>query len=97
MKIQHTHPNVDATPGIAREGSRPAALPAHASGADAVRLSGDLQLADRAVRAAVADEGRSELIETLRAQHARGELTIDAEQLADRMIDALLHSNDDTR
>ena len=95
MKIQHT-PNVDATPGITRDASRTASSPAQSSGTDAVRLSGDLQLADRAVRAAGEDEGRSDLVERLREMHERGELTVDTERLADRMIDALIHSNDDT-
>ena len=96
MKIQNTPPHLDAT-GITRDASRTASSPAQSSGADAVRLSGDLQLADRAVRAAASDEGRSESVETLRAQYERGDLSVDAERLADRMIDALIHSDDDTR
>ena len=74
--------------------SRAAATPGVSQEADAVRLSGDLQLASRAIQAAATDEDRSQVIDRARALLERGELGVDVDRLADRMIDALLHSHD---
>lgn len=94
MKIEHPG-NVDATSRVGTDTGRGPVKPAVANGADAVHLSGDLQLAERAVRAASADGGRPDAVARLSALHAKGELGVDVEQLADRMIDALIHSDGD--
>jgi anti-sigma28 factor (negative regulator of flagellin synthesis) len=41
-----------------------------------------------------ADDDRSAVVERLRDLHERGELSVDVDRLADRMIDVLTHSND---
>jgi hypothetical protein len=63
-------------------------------GSDAVCLSPDLRLADQAVRAASADVDRPDAVARGRALMASGTLGGDVERLADHMIDALLHSDD---
>ena len=58
---------------------------------DAVRLSGDLKLADEAVRAAsVSTDVRPDAVARARALLQSGELDRDLADLADRMIDSLL-------
>jgi hypothetical protein len=58
---------------------------------DAVRLSGDLKLADEAVRAAsVSTDVRADLVARARALLQSGELDRDVAGLADRIIDSLL-------
>ncbi len=57
---------------------------------DSVRLSGDLQLADAAVRAAaVAGDVRPEAVARARALLENGELGADPDRLADRLIESL--------
>src|SRR5262245_27736721 len=65
---------------------------------DAVRLSGDLRLAEEAVRAAtVSDEIRADEVARARALIERGELDADLERLADRLIDVMLEARADNR
>jgi anti-sigma28 factor (negative regulator of flagellin synthesis) len=57
---------------------------------DSVRLSGDLRLADAAVRlAAVAGDVRPEAVARARALLESGKLGDDPERLADRLIDTI--------
>jgi flagellar biosynthesis anti-sigma factor FlgM len=80
---------------IANDASAPAKRPGASVQGDAVKLSGDLRLADEAVRAAaVTDDVRPEAVEKARALVARGEVGTDLERLADRLIDSLLDSHD---
>lgn len=95
MKIEHPTANVDATSRVSADKARVFGKPAVASEGDAVRLSADLQLAERALRAAAGDTDRSDVVTRLRELHERGELGVDVDQLADRMIDALIHSDVD--
>ena len=98
MKIEQ--PRADARDSVARTdnapggASRPTAT-GSASQTDAVRLSEDLQLASRAIRAAASDEDRSQVVERARALFERGQLDVDVDRLADRMLDAVLHSHDE--
>lgn len=94
MKIEQPHAKLGPVSRVAAEtGPTPAKATAPA-GTDVVRLSSDLQLADQAVRAAAADADRPEVVARARALYERGELGADVERLADRMIDALTHSDD---
>lgn len=95
MKIEHPQTKVESST-LAQPDQ--AALPARTTtgpSSDSVRLSLDGQLAERALRAASADDDRSSAVDRVRDLHARGALSVDAELLADRMIGALLHSDDD--
>jgi flagellar biosynthesis anti-sigma factor FlgM len=81
---------------VTNESSAPAKKPAAPASGDAVRLSGDLRLADEAVRAAaVTDDVRPEAVAKARALVARGEVGNDLERLADKLIDSLLDSHDE--
>jgi flagellar biosynthesis anti-sigma factor FlgM len=63
---------------------------------DVVSLSSDLQLVDKATKAAsVIDVIRPDLVAKARALLERGQLGGDLEKLADRMIDSLTESHDD--
>ncbi len=96
MKIDQPGINPSApaerVPGDAtRPLSRHAATPA-----DAVHLSGDLRLADEAVRAATLDgQVRPDAVARGRELLARGALGTDLERLAERMIGALTETVDD--
>jgi len=93
MKIEHPHVKLEPTGrAVAETGSSPAKA-ATPQGADAVRLSSDLRLADQAVRATAADASRPDVVARARDLYLRGELGADVERLADRMIDALTHSD----
>ena len=98
MKIEQPHSGVEATKRVGADaGSTPAkAVAPRGAEADAVQLSSDLQLADQAVRAAGTVEQRPEVVTRMRELHERGVLGVDVERLADRMIDALIHSDDHT-
>jgi len=96
MKIEHPQSQLEPTARVGPDaGSTPAKV-VTPRGTDAVRLSSDLQLADQAVRAAGADDQRPEVVARMRELHERGALGVDLERLADRMIDALIHSDDHT-
>jgi hypothetical protein len=65
---------------------------------DAVHLSGDLRLADDAVRAAaISGDVRPANVEKARALLQSGQLTRDLGSLADRIIDSLIQSRDATK
>lgn len=98
MKIEHPRANsredVVRTDNVSGGVSRPAAKGVEARQADNVRLSGDLQLATRAFEAASAEDDRTQAVAHARELFERGELGVDVDELADRMVDALLHSHD---
>jgi anti-sigma28 factor (negative regulator of flagellin synthesis) len=63
---------------------------------DRVRFSGDLRLANEAVKAAgTRVDVRPDLVAAARAELADGQLGNDPGRLADRIIDALTSSHDD--
>ena len=95
MKIEHPHVKLDSPGRVAPEAGQTPARAVTPQGTDNVRLSNDLLLATQAVRAAAADEDRSEAVLRARELYERGELGADIERLADRMIDALIHSDDE--
>lgn len=84
----------EATQGAdrSREAARPEQAP---SRPDAVRLSGSLELANRAISAAAEGDRHALAVDEARGRYERGELGVDVDRLADSMIDALLHSHDD--
>lgn len=98
MKIEH--PRANSREGVVRTDNltggptRPSAKGVEAREADNVRLSGDLQLATRAFEAASAEEDRTQVVAQAKALLESGELGNDVDELADRMVDALLHSHD---
>lgn len=98
MKIETPRANpretVVRTDNVTGGLSRPSAKGVEARDADAVRLSGDLHLATRAFEAATPDEDRTQMVAQARALYESGELGVDVDALADRMVDALLHSHD---
>lgn len=65
-------------------------------GSDVVRLSGDLQMVDIAVRAAaMAGDVRPEAVASARELLQSGQLGQDLNRLADRIIDSLSEGHDD--
>jgi hypothetical protein len=96
MKIEN--PGTPSTTSVERTQSepvRPATLPPVHSGSDEVRLSGDLHLANVALRAAamagdVRPEAVAQAIELVR----QGQLGNNLERLADRIIDSITESRD---
>jgi hypothetical protein len=94
MKIEHPHLKLEPTGRVGADAGQSPAKAVPPQGSDAVRLSSDLQLADRAVRAAAAGDNRPDVVARARELYLRGELGTDVERLADRMIDALTHSDD---
>ena len=98
MKIEHPRANsregVVRTDNLTDGASRPSAKGVEARETDNVRLSGDLQLATRAFEAASAEEDRTQVVAQAKALLESGELGVDVDELADRMVDALLHSHD---
>jgi anti-sigma28 factor (negative regulator of flagellin synthesis) len=96
MKVEPFRPIAgDAVAGPDRARNEAAAADPAAARPDALRLSGDLDLANRAVRAATEGDDPSSVVAEVRGRYERGELAVDVDRLADSMIDALLHSNDD--
>lgn len=79
---------------LAVESTRPSAkLPSVSS--DAVKLSGQLKLADEAVRAAaISGDVRPEAVARARQLVESGQLDTNLISLADRIIDSLLESRD---
>ena len=98
MKIEHPRANprenVVRTDNVTGGVSRPSAKGVEARDTDAVRLSGDLHLATRAYEAATVEDDRTQVVAQARALYESGELGVDVDELADRMVDALLHSHD---
>ncbi|MEO7191705.1 MAG: flagellar biosynthesis anti-sigma factor FlgM [Vicinamibacterales bacterium] len=98
MKVQNPHTNASAAVGPIGTGAdaRPAQKAAEAAAPDRVRLSGDLQLANAAVRAAEVNvDVRPDAVARARVLLAKGELGVDLHRLADRIVDALVSSYDD--
>jgi hypothetical protein len=95
MKIDQPHAKLEPTGRVgAPAGQTPAKAPTP-QGTDAVRLSTDLHLAEKAVRAAADPAAdRPEVVSRAQETPASGVLGTDVERLADRMIDALIHSDD---
>jgi anti-sigma-28 factor FlgM len=97
MKVNH--PSVDlSTPAgrVASDMMRPLSKRAGTANADAVSLSGDLRLADEAVRAAaVAGDVRPAAVANARALLASGQLGADLDRLADRIISSLTQAGSD--
>jgi hypothetical protein len=94
MKIEQPHVKLEPATRVGAQAGQSPAKAAIGAGGDAVRLSPDLRLADQAVRAASADADRPDAVARGRALVASGTLGGDVERLADRMIDALIHSDD---
>jgi anti-sigma28 factor (negative regulator of flagellin synthesis) len=95
MKIEPT--GTPSTTPVARTTGevRKAAAQPPAGETDAVTLSGDLQLADVALRAAaMAGDVRPEAVAHAIELFNQGTLGADLEQLADRIIDSLTESRD---
>lgn len=97
MKVEHSRTSHGAA--IDSTGSdlpRPARKTGGAAGPDRVRLSGDLRLANDAVKAAGTSlEPRPDLVAAARAELAAGTLGTDLDRLADRIVDALTYPHDD--
>lgn len=95
MKIESTGPSTTSVTRSTPESARPTNPPV-ASTSDAVRLSGDLRLAEVAIRAAaLAGDVRPEAVAQAIELYNSGELANDLERLADRIIDSLTESRDD--
>lgn len=85
---------VTDTPGTASAPSTERPASTRAGGGDAVRVSGDAQLAAEAARRLAATESsadvRADVVERAKAAVAKGEVGTDLDKLADRLIDGLL-------
>jgi anti-sigma28 factor (negative regulator of flagellin synthesis) len=96
MKIEPTGTPSSTTP-VERTPAevRQAVFPPSAQDSDAVVLSNDLQLADRALKAAaMAGDVRPEAVAEAIELFNQGRIGADLEQLADRIIDSLTESRD---
>jgi hypothetical protein len=97
MKVNH--PSVDfSTPAgrVASDVMRPLSKRAGSVSSDAVSLSGDLHLADEAVRAAaVAGDVRPAAVARARELLASGQLGADLDKLADRIISSMTQAGSD--
>jgi hypothetical protein len=96
MKIEPTGtPSTNSVTRTSAESPRPAAAPV-SQGSDAVRLSGDLRLAEVALTAAaMAGDVRPDAVAHAIALYTNGQLGADLEQLADRIIESLTESRDE--
>jgi hypothetical protein len=97
MKVEHPREdrNSPVTP-VTSDPVRSPIAPASARRSDAVRLSGDVQLVDRAVRAALSGDVRADAVARAQELLAAGAVGDDPARLADSLIDALIQSHDDT-
>ena len=97
MKVENsrTNPNVAVGPtGI--DVHRSAQKSGGPAGSDRVQFSGDLRLANAAVKAAgTSVDVRPDVVAAARLELASGALGNDLERLADRIVDALTYSHDD--
>ena len=93
MNIRVNDPQVPSSTSVTRveaELMRPASRQGTPpSGSDAVQLSGDVRLADEAVRAADVTSVRADAVAHARALLEQGQLGTDLGRLADRIIDSL--------
>ena len=94
MKIEQPHVKLEPASRVGAQAGQSPAKATMGPGSDVVCLSPALRLADQAVRAVSADADRPDAVARGRALVASGTLGGDVERLADRMIDALLHSDD---
>jgi len=85
---------VNQTPGSTTGGCAPKAGGASTSSGDVVEVSSGAQLAAEAVRqlsgAASEDDVRTEMVERAKAAIANGEVGVNLDGLADKIIDGLL-------
>ena len=97
MKVENSRTNQDVAVGpVGTDPSRSAQKSGGAAGSDRVRFSGDLRLANAAVKAAgTSVDVRPDVVAAARLELASGELGNDLEHLADRIVDALTYSHDD--
>ena len=97
MKVENPHAN--PTPGASPvdiRAPRPAQKSSGDRGTDHVLLSGDLRLANAAVKAAgTTAEIRQDVVERARTLLSTGQLGNDLERLADRLVEAMIHSHED--
>jgi anti-sigma28 factor (negative regulator of flagellin synthesis) len=100
MTIRVNDPQAPSSTSVTRLDADPVRLApkrgASPSGSDAVQLSGDVRLADEAVRAADVTHVRPDAVARARALLEQGQLGTDLGRLADRIIDSL-GDYDDTR
>jgi len=94
MDIKVNDPQLPSSTSVSRVDADPVRLVpkrgAPPTGSDAVQLSGDVRLADEAVRAASeASDVRPEAVARARALLEQGQLGADLGRLADRIIDSL--------
>ena len=97
MKVEnpHANPALGTSPVDIRV-PRQAQKPSGTQGSDHVLFSGDLRLANAAVKAAgTTAEIRQDVVDRARTLLSTGELGNDLERLADRLVEAMIHSHED--
>jgi hypothetical protein len=96
MKVEnpHAHPSVALGP-VDRDLTRRTGTPAAQAGGDRIQWSGDVDLAQQAMRAADPATVRPDAVERGRRLLESGALGTDLDQLAGQIIDALADSHDD--
>ena len=95
MKVDPREESNGKVTALTSEVVRPHTEPKKVSSPDTVRLSGDLRLADEAVRAAaLSGDVRPEAVARARALLQSGSLGSDVEALADKIIDSLTETRD---
>jgi hypothetical protein len=92
MKIEHPNTNVNPADRF-QPARKPESRTETSVQGDAVRLSGDLQLAGRAFREASVQDDRTAHIARARELYQQGAIGADVYLLADRILDALLDSD----
>ena len=97
MKVDNARVNLSPpVQPVAGDAAKSSAKSAGSNGSDAVSLSASLRLADQAVRAAaVSARVRPEAVAKGRALLAAGSLGMNADRLAERIINHLTQSSDD--
>ena len=97
MKVENPHANpTQGTSPVDIRTPRQAQKPSSAGGSDRVLLSGDLRLANAAVKAAgTSADIRQDAVDRARTLLSTGQLGNDLERLADRLVEAMIHSHDD--
>jgi hypothetical protein len=97
MKIENPRTNSGAAVGqVEADAARSARNAGRTAGSDRVQFSGDLLLANAAVKAVGTGAAvRPDAVAEARALVASGDLGTDLEHLADRIVNALTYSHDD--
>ena len=95
MKVDPRHVLEPTTDPVRVESTRPRSTPASktepASATDRVALSADVQLANAAMKAAAAaDDVRLDEVARAMALYEKGEVGIDLESLASKIVDSLI-------